>query len=128
MSLDHLDQPMKLRDLDNRDEDGSPFVVIGDLVTIVTYLDGPVRGDLTDPNVGGDDLDSAINRLADHDLDGANAILNGRFCVYVEALDRYEDFCPTCDAPNPTHTPECAVVHSTITGELLDSSTDSVAS
>ena len=24
-------------------------------------------------------------------------------------LDRYDDFCPTCDAPVPTYTAECAV-------------------
>jgi hypothetical protein len=26
-------------------------------------------------------------------------------------MDLYDDFCPTCDAPVPTHKPTCAVVH-----------------
>jgi len=26
------------------------------------------------------------------------------------ALDRYDDHCPTCDARNPGHTDECAVI------------------
>lgn len=25
--------------------------------------------------------------------------------------DWYDTHCPTCDAPEPTHTPTCAVVH-----------------
>ena len=25
--------------------------------------------------------------------------------------DWYDTHCPTCDAPDPTHTPTCAVVH-----------------
>jgi hypothetical protein len=28
--------------------------------------------------------------------------------VDVPVPDRYDDFCPTCDAPNPTHTETCA--------------------
>lgn len=34
-----------LRDVDNRDDDGTPFVLEGTLEQAIAYLDGPVRRD-----------------------------------------------------------------------------------
>lgn len=38
-----------------------------------------------------------------------NSELMARLADKPAELDRYDDFCPTCDAPVPTHTAECAV-------------------
>lgn len=81
-----VDTIYTLRDLDNRGDDDQPFEMRGDLVEIVTYLDGPLRSDLTDPEINGADVDAAIDRLADDQIEEANVILN-RMCVYVALAD-----------------------------------------
>lgn len=37
-----------LRDVDNRGPDGEPFETTGTLQELANYVDGPLRGDLTD--------------------------------------------------------------------------------
>ena len=45
--------------------------------------------------------------LADRDQWAQRALTAER--ALDDAHDRYDGFCPTCDAPNPWHTAECAV-------------------
>ncbi len=64
-----------LRDIDNRDHAGAPFEFSGDVEEVVTYLDGPLRGDLdrevltrlsrhTSTNVPGQHTDAGPGRYA----------------------------------------------------------------
>lgn len=64
-----------LRDIDNRDEDGAPYEITVAHESVIGYLDGPLRRDLTDA-VFGEDIDEAINHVRAGRLDAANKILN----------------------------------------------------
>lgn len=82
------DQIYKLVDVDNYVGDDKPFQMQGDLGEIVAYIDGPVRDDLTHPDIHGSDVDDAIDRLADDQIEAANAIL-GTMGVQVELSDAH---------------------------------------
>jgi hypothetical protein len=54
------------------------------------YLDGPVRRDLTDAEIGGPDIDDAIKLLRSGSIDGANALVN-HMGVYLTVTTDRED-------------------------------------
>lgn len=72
-----------LRDIDNRDGDGTPYEFTGGPEQVVGYIDGAVRGDLRDPSVQGAKLDTAIKLIRAGNLPVANQILNRDFAVYL---------------------------------------------
>lgn len=60
-----------LRDLDNRDADGAPYEFTGTPVKVISYLDGPVRGDIHTPESTAR-LDEAIAAIRAGDITTAN--------------------------------------------------------
>lgn len=64
-----------LRDIDNRDDAGAPFEFTGDVDSVVRYLDGAVRSDLTDGATAGADLDEAIALLRGGSVEMASGLL-----------------------------------------------------
>lgn len=40
--------------------------------------------------------------------------------THVVEPDPYDDFCPTCDAPVPTHTATCAVPYTAVSGRKYE--------
>ncbi|MGZ0070000.1 hypothetical protein [Microbacterium arborescens] len=70
-----------LQDIDNRDDAGAPFEFTGDVDEVVKYLDGPLRGDLTEA-ASTADLDEAISALRAGDGEDASTRLRS-FGVYL---------------------------------------------
>lgn len=73
---------VRLRDIDNRDDQGAPYEVVTTLSKAARYIDGPVRRDLTDANTHDEELDQAIADLTAENIAAANRILN-QFSVYI---------------------------------------------
>lgn len=73
---------VRLRDIDNRDDQGAPYEVVTTLSKAARYIDGPVRRDLTDANTHDEALDQAIADLTAENIAAANRILN-QFSVYI---------------------------------------------
>lgn len=46
-----------MRDMDNRGDDGEPYEFTKGVESVVSYLDGPLRRDLTDAEIGGPDIE-----------------------------------------------------------------------
>lgn len=67
---------IRLRDLDNRDENSAPHEFVGDADEVCGYLAVPLRSDLSDPDDGAE-IDKAIVQVQAGDLKAANATLNG---------------------------------------------------
>lgn len=67
-----------LRDVDNRDDDGTPYEFTGDTEQVSAYLDGPLRRDLRDDTR----LSEAIRLVRAGEIGGANEILR-RMSVYL---------------------------------------------
>ena len=65
-----------LRDIDNRDDTGKPYEITTAVESVIGYLDGPLRRDLSEPAIGGPDIDEAIGHVRAGRLDEANALLN----------------------------------------------------
>lgn len=51
----------RLRDVDNRDDEGAPWETTGTLPELAGYIDGPLLGDLSSPDWWGDE----VLRIAD---------------------------------------------------------------
>jgi len=79
-----------LRDIDNRDGDGAPFEFTGGVEAVVKYLDGAVRGDLTDGATAGADLDEAIVYLRAGRVDQAIGLLRPMSIYLTDHTDRSE--------------------------------------
>lgn len=60
-----------LRDLDNRDADGAQYEFTGTTVRVISYLHGPVRGDIHTPESTAR-LDEAIAAIRAGDITTAN--------------------------------------------------------
>lgn len=82
-----------MRDMDNRTDDDGPFVFTGVVEAVVNYIDAPLRNDLSDPDIGGPDIDEAIACLRSGDIDQANALLN-HMRVYLTVAPDREDHTP----------------------------------
>ena len=72
---------IRLRDIDNRGDDGAPYEFTAEPEKVIGYLDGPLRRDLRDPEVAW--LGEAIAKVRSGDIDGANALLNPNAAVYL---------------------------------------------
>ena len=71
----------KLRDIDNRGDDGAPFeFTVPTLAEMVPYVDGALRGDVT-PN-GLDTVDDAVDALRRENFPVAEARLR-ELGVYI---------------------------------------------
>jgi hypothetical protein len=83
-----------LRDLDNRDDAGTPFEFTGTQQKVASYLDGPVRRDLIETAIP--ELDTAIAHIHAAELAQAASILR-RFAITL-AVDgtRLERKCRGC--------------------------------
>lgn len=76
-----------MRDMDNRGDDGEPYEFTKGIESVVSYLDGPLRQDLSAPDIGGPDIDDAIALLRDGDVEGANARVNHMGVYLSKATD-----------------------------------------
>lgn len=74
---------LTLRDIDNRDADGAPYEFTGTPTKLISYLNGPVRSDLSTPAAAGR-LDAAIAALRAGDIDEANKQL-GTLSIHIGA-------------------------------------------
>lgn len=75
-----------MRDLDNRCDDGPFEIKTEEVEVVVAYLDGALRSDLSDPEIGGPDIDEAIACLRAGDIDQANALVS-HMSVSIAASD-----------------------------------------
>lgn len=75
-----------LRDIDNRDDNGAPYEITTSVESVIGYLDGPLRRDLSDQEIGGPDIDEAIEHLRAGRIDEANALVN-HMSVQLSAFD-----------------------------------------
>jgi hypothetical protein len=65
-----------LRDVDNRDENGAPYEITVAHESVIGYLDGPLRRDLTEPDLHADLIDAAIEHVRAGRIREANGLLN----------------------------------------------------
>lgn len=67
----------RMRDIDNRDDDGTPFEVTAPtLAEFIPYVDGPLRGDVIGAD-GAESVDAAIDYLRRERFDLAAQELRG---------------------------------------------------
>lgn len=77
---------LRLRDLDNRGDNGEPFEFTGTAQKVIGYLDGPLRGDLVSDERHAE-VDEAVAAIRADDLDQANQILNP-MAIYLTPADQ----------------------------------------
>lgn len=53
-----------LRDIDNRDDDWTPFEATGTLAELAGYIDGPLLADLTDPGTEPGEWGAVVRAIA----------------------------------------------------------------
>ncbi|WP_394254730.1 hypothetical protein [Pseudoclavibacter helvolus] len=76
----------RLRDMDNRGDDGDPWETTGSLTKLASYVDGPLRGDLRDEARA--NLDPIVAEMREGRLSNAHREeLRRRTGVYISEVE-----------------------------------------
>ncbi|MCM1011921.1 hypothetical protein [Brevibacterium sp. XM4083] len=86
----------RMRDTDNRDDDGGPYEIVNYPTEIAEYVDGPVRSDLTF-HADSAELNRLVTACTNSDLTTAQN-LGPQFSIYIDLFTDEEPI-TTGDAP-----------------------------